>query len=263
MLDSGGSAAVEWRACRMTLTASASAPSLPVVPRERLLDRVIEAIKQYMIAGALQAGDRLPSESDLAQSLSVSRNVVRQALSSLEAVGIVRTEHGRGTFVADRGASNNVLQHLAFWLDIDHLTQEEYIDAREFFENGALRRVMQRATEADFERLNDIVRALESAGEHDDRQHQHDAFHAALLDATHNRFLSSLGLILFRFFWILASRAPGVQVVPVARMAACHRALLDGLMTRDETLIPHLVAVHLGTESVDDCRGSIQTPIGG
>jgi GntR family transcriptional repressor for pyruvate dehydrogenase complex len=247
----------------MTLTASASPPSLAVLPRERLVDRVIEAIKQYMIASALQVGDRLPSESDLAQSFSVSRNVVRQALSSLEAVGIVRTEHGRGTFVADRGASSNVLQHLAFWLDIEHLTQEEYIDAREFFEDGALRRVMQRATDDDFERLDEIVRALESADGDESRHQQHDTFHAALLEATHNRFLASLGLILFRSFWILASRAPGVQVVPVTRMAACHRALLDGLMTRDETLIPHLVAVHLGTESVDERKGSIQTPIGG
>ena len=148
----------------MTPSAPERSRQLGVLPRERLIDRAIEAIKTYMIASALQAGDRLPSEAELAQSLSVSRNVVRQALSSLEAVGIVRTEHGRGTFVAELGASSNILQHLGFWLDIDHLSQEDYVDARAFFEAGGLQRVMQRATDADFQRLDEIVLQLERAG---------------------------------------------------------------------------------------------------
>jgi GntR family transcriptional regulator, transcriptional repressor for pyruvate dehydrogenase complex len=226
--------------------------NLTVLPRERLIDRAIEAIKNYLIASGLQAGDRLPSETELVQALRVSRNVVRQALSSLEAVGIVRIEHGRGTFVAERGASNNILQHLAFWLDIDHLNQADYVDAREFFEAGALQRVMQRATEAEFRRLEEIVQAIEIADREEVTERHHDEFHAALLDATHNRFLASIGLILFRFFWILASRAPGVQRVPVSHMAQSHRALLEGLITRDESRIPALVAVHLGSAMTDN-----------
>jgi GntR family transcriptional regulator, transcriptional repressor for pyruvate dehydrogenase complex len=236
----------------MTLSAPDRARRLAVLPRERLVDRAIEAIKTYMIASALQAGDRLPSEADLAQSLSVSRNVVRQALSSLEAVGIVRTEHGRGTFVAEMGASSNILQHLAFWLDIDRLSQDEYIDARATFEVGALLRVMQRATDADFKRLSELVTQLEQATNDDERHHFHDAFHRALLEATHNRFLAPFGLILYRFFWGLASHAPGVTNVPVAQMPASHQALLHGLMTRDEALLPSLVAMHLGSATPED-----------
>jgi GntR family transcriptional repressor for pyruvate dehydrogenase complex len=236
----------------MTASVPESTAFLAVVPRERLVDRVIEAIKNYMIGGALQAGDRLPSESELAQSLSVSRNVVRQALASLEAVGIVRTEHGRGTFVAEMGASTNLLQHLAFWLDIDRLSQADYIDAREFFEAGVLARVMRRATDADFQRLAETVDALDDAKEDELRQRHHDAFHSALFEATHNAFLTSLGLILYRFFWVLASRAPQVGTVPLGHMATSHRALLDGLMTRDETRITNLVAIHLGLDTVAD-----------
>jgi GntR family transcriptional repressor for pyruvate dehydrogenase complex len=236
----------------MTASSPESPTLLAVVPRERLVHRVIEAIKNYMIAGALQAGDRLPSESDLAQSLSVSRNVVRQALSSLEAVGIVRTEHGRGTFVAEMGASSNLLQRLAFWLDIDRLSQAEYVDAREFFEAAVLARVMRRGTDADFQRLSEIVDALDNAKEDELRHRNHDAFHSALFEATHNAFLTSLGLILYRFFWILASRAPQVSTVPLGHMAASHRALLDGLMTRDETRISDLVAIHLGLDTIED-----------
>src|SRR5881628_3359840 len=97
--------------------------ALAPLRRERLMDRAMDAIKQHVISNGLQAGDRLPSEPELAASLGVSRNVVRQALSSLEAVGIVRSEHGRGTFVGEIGATNNVLQHLDFWLDLDNLSR--------------------------------------------------------------------------------------------------------------------------------------------
>lgn len=229
----------------MTSLVTDQVSPLPPLRRERLIDRAVEAIKSYMIANGLQAGERLPSEAELAQSLGVSRNVVRQALSSLEAVGIVRTEHGRGTFVAELGASNNVLQHLAFWLDIERLSQDDYLDARAAFEAGVLQRVMRRATADDLHRLERLVQALESADSEEAIQRQHDAFHNALLEATHNRFLAALGMILYRFFWSLAARAPHVRLVPPRQFARSHRALLAGLRARDEARIPELIADHL------------------
>src|SRR5881628_82147 len=113
--------------------------ALAPLRRERLMDRAMDAIKQHVISNGLMAGDRLPSEPELAASLGVSRNIVRQALSSLEAVGIVRSEHGRGTFVAEQGAASNVLQHLDFWLDIEHLEQRDYVETRSLFDAGVLR----------------------------------------------------------------------------------------------------------------------------
>src|SRR5436309_8521658 len=135
-------------------------PGLTPLRRERLMDRAIDAIKQHIIANDLQAGDRLPSEPELSASLGVSRNVVRQALSSLEAVGIVRSEHGRGTFVAELGATSNVLQHLDFWLDIEHLDQRDYVETRSVFDAGVLRLAMRSATEKDLERLEEVVRRM-------------------------------------------------------------------------------------------------------
>lgn len=219
---------------------------LAALPRERLIDRAVEAIKDHIIANGLQSNDRLPSEGELAQRLGVSRNVIRQALSSLEAVGIVRTEHGRGTFVAEFGAANNVLQHLDFWLDIEHLDQQSYFETRLIFETGVLQLAMQRATTDDLDRLEAIVGTMECHPSDQFGPH-HDAFHRALLETTGNRFLTSLGMILSRFFWGLAANAPGVCHVREEEMAARHRIVVEGLRQRDPSLIPHLVAVHLGT----------------
>jgi DNA-binding FadR family transcriptional regulator len=137
--------------------------TLAVLPRERLIDRAIEAIKTHMIASALQAGDRLPSEAELAlRSVSVAMSSARRSPPSRP------------------------------W--------------------GSC---VQRT-------------------------------------ATHNPFLASFGLIVYRFFWGLASQAPRVASVPVSRMASSHRALLNGLMSRDQALIPHLVAQHLGSATPED-----------
>src|SRR6185369_11181581 len=183
----------------MTESAGSPPTGLPALRRERLVDRAVDALKQHIIVNGLQAGDRLPAEPELARLLAVSRNIVRQAISSLEAVGIVRSEHGRGTFIAEMGASSNVLEHLDFWLDIEHLSQQEYAEARWAFDAGVLQLVMRNATVEDFEQLERVLVRMEGCSL-DDVPGHHDAFHVALLEATHNRFLASFTIILYRFF---------------------------------------------------------------
>jgi GntR family transcriptional repressor for pyruvate dehydrogenase complex len=217
---------------------------LAALPRERLIDRATVAIKDYIIAKGLQSNDRLPSEAELAHRLGVSRNVVRQAIASLEAVGIVRTEHGRGSFIAELGSASKVLQNLAFWLDLERLDQQAYLETRLIFDTGVLELAMRRATAADLGRLDTLVVAMAGAEDGEARR-QHDAFHLALLDATGNPLLASLGIILYRFFWELAASAPHVPFVQPEDLAAGHRALLDGLRARDTSRIPELVAAHL------------------
>lgn len=85
---------------------------LKTLPRERLIDRATEAIKDYILANRLSSGDRLPSEAELARSLGVSRNVIRQAISSLGALGLVRVAQGRGIYVGDV-ADTDVFRQLA------------------------------------------------------------------------------------------------------------------------------------------------------
>jgi DNA-binding FadR family transcriptional regulator len=56
-------------------------------------------------SGLLQVGDKLPAEADLAPAFGVSRSVVREALGSLRALGLIRSVSGSGTFVAARKPS--------------------------------------------------------------------------------------------------------------------------------------------------------------
>eukprot|EP01036_Dinobryon_divergens_P040904 gene40904-54163_t len=64
-----------------------------------LVPEIVDALAADMREGRLQTGDKLPTESELMGRFEVSRTVVREAISRLQASGLVETRHGIGTFV--------------------------------------------------------------------------------------------------------------------------------------------------------------------
>lgn len=76
---------------------------MPRAPGSTLSGQVVRALEQRIRDGGLGPGDRLPTETALMNELGVSRTVVREALSQLQASGLVETRHGIGTFVRAPG----------------------------------------------------------------------------------------------------------------------------------------------------------------
>jgi GntR family transcriptional repressor for pyruvate dehydrogenase complex len=208
-----------------------------------LIDRAVEAIKDYILANELQGGDRLPSEQDLARSLGVSRNVVRQAVSSLETLGIVRAAQGRGVYVADL-ADTDVFRQLAAWLDTSDLDDGEYFQVRAIFERGIFELLLANASEADLDRIEAAARALDEAADDAELQRLHDAFHQACLAATGNRFLRTMGTILYRFFWKVAAIGPRVRRVDAAGLRSSHLEIARLLRRRHRDDVARLIDLH-------------------
>ncbi|MBD8542472.1 FadR family transcriptional regulator [Oxalobacteraceae sp. CFBP 8755] len=76
---------------------------VPTQRRQRnLAQSVIEQVGAAVKQGILKPGDKLPTESSLMAQHGVSRTVVREAISHLQASGLVQTRHGIGTFVLER-----------------------------------------------------------------------------------------------------------------------------------------------------------------
>src|SRR4051812_10431557 len=64
--------------------------------------QIADRLRAAIVSGELAAGARLPSEQELMDAHGVARGTIRQAVNLLRGEGLVRTEHGRGTFVRDR-----------------------------------------------------------------------------------------------------------------------------------------------------------------
>lgn len=97
-------------------------PEAPVVRKRRpnLAQGVIEDISTRIQQGLLKPGDKLSTESAIMELHGVSRTVVREAISHLQAAGLVQTRHGIGTFVLERpqGSLGIVADSIVTVLDV-------------------------------------------------------------------------------------------------------------------------------------------------
>lgn len=81
---------------------SAPGPTATLARRaQSLAEAVVDHVRQRIASGALRPGDKLPTESELMAALGVSRTVVREAISRLQAKALIETRHGIGSFVLE------------------------------------------------------------------------------------------------------------------------------------------------------------------
>src|SRR5688572_27993084 len=66
-----------------------------------LAQELVSELSQQISDGVFKRGEKLPTESAIMEAQGVSRTVVREAISRLQAAGLVETRHGIGTFVLD------------------------------------------------------------------------------------------------------------------------------------------------------------------
>ena len=72
--------------------------------RRPLYEQVLEGLKDLMIRGILEQGEKLPSVRSLATDLAINPNTIQRAYAELERSGFIYSVQGRGSFVADLGA---------------------------------------------------------------------------------------------------------------------------------------------------------------
>lgn len=154
-----------------------------------LSDRVTESVLRMITSNALKPGDRLPSERDLGVRFGVSRTVVREAVRSLAAKGVLDVRSGSGAIVARVGpdtASQTLRLFVEGWRggpDGD----EQINDVREMIEKRAARTAARAARPADLDRLRALHKQMKAAKADVDRAAGLDvAFHREIAVATGN-----------------------------------------------------------------------------
>lgn len=170
--------------------------SLPMInlKRERLYRRheiAKEKILALILSGDLVPGDRLLPERELAKELSVSRPAVRQALFSLESMGLVRITP-RGTYVTLTDIGESLPPIVATMVRQRHALME-FIEFRKILEIGAVRLAALRARPEDVSRIDRYIREMESNVKDKRDPFEPDLqFHIALTRASHNLFLNEM-----------------------------------------------------------------------
>jgi DNA-binding FadR family transcriptional regulator len=154
-----------------------------------------ENLKLYFVRAGLKDGDPIPTELDLAGQLHVSRTAVREALKSLESLGIVEVRHGVGRFIK-RFNFEAILENLAYSIDMDVKDFKEVLDVRVALESAFLERRVGRYAAAEIKELRDILDAMQRLV--DDGSDEaaliqvHTLFHLALYRSSGNSLLLNL-----------------------------------------------------------------------
>ncbi len=221
----------------------------------------VDHLGEAIVAGRYAVGASIPPEPVLCQELGVSRTVVREAVKSLIAKGLMTTGPKVGTRVLSEDHWNWFDPDVIIWQSKAGLTAEflrDLQDLRRVVEPAAMRLAAERATPQDIAEVEAAYAGMKHAVEHGGDYVTHDLrFHQGLLRASRNRMLvqmsKALGALLRTSFEISTRRKDGpVHSLPL------HRAVLDAVIAHqpDEAEIAIRVLIDGAKEDIEEVLAS-------
>lgn len=210
---------------------------LTVVPARRgAVADVLARLQSQIAAGDYKPGERLPSESELCKAFGVSRPVLREALMSLQALGLTTSQPGIGTFVV----SDRVRAPLL----LGRYSPAHVREVRRCIEIPAARLAAERRTDRDIGEIAAIMARMDDA-ENPARRNQLDAsFHIAIARASGNPLIVKL---VEDLRGVLEEHSLAVARAPYRRRAASdeHRTVYDAIVDRDPEAAAGAMDAHL------------------
>lgn len=195
-----------------------------------LVDQVTTRLETLVIENALQAGDLLPPERELCALLGVSRTVVREAVRSLVARGLLEVRQGRGTIVRfpDPAMASQIITHMLRSRGAGQVAFPRVHEVRRLLEVEIAGLAAQRRTDADLREIAALLEPTAQAGDPETWARADVAFHARLADATHNLLfpvlLASMAEVLMELR-LTAARLPETQATAQRHHADIHAAI--------------------------------------
>ncbi|MGD0263973.1 MAG: FadR/GntR family transcriptional regulator [Candidatus Methylomirabilota bacterium] len=160
-----------------------------VVQKTRVSEDIIDQVRDLIASGRLKPTDRLPAEREFAQTLSVSRSAVREAIRAMESLGILEARPGEGTFVRVRAESPE-RDPISTALYQAWSTQRKLFEVRQVIEPDLAALAARRATAEHIEKLRAILKAQEAGVRNGESGGKQDTmFHYVTAEATGNEML--------------------------------------------------------------------------
>ena len=228
---------------------AAAAPfKIASLKRQRVYETVAEQIRQAIFSGQIEPGHKLPPEREMARQFQTSRVALREALRALEQEGMISIKRGfgGGAFVAGFDHALRALtDSLNTVVRLGQAGSGHLTEARTILEPEMARLATLRATEADLETIESVVRLQEEELRSGQLTRRHDMeFHRKVAYACHNPVLS-----------IVVGAVDDSIRDPIlrsnltydmrARIVGDHRTLFEAIRNRDDGLAYSLMKEHV------------------
>jgi GntR family transcriptional repressor for pyruvate dehydrogenase complex len=164
----------------------------PIKKRKRVYQEIIERLKIAMENGELKPGDKLPSERTMAETFNVARTSVKEAITVLEASGIVNIRPGVGVFLVDQYRSE-LLPKFSSVIEERNSDLIQLLELRQAIEGDAAYYAAERITDEQKERLTRVFISLVEAEKHGEIAIEEDfQFHLAIIEAANNPLMKEV-----------------------------------------------------------------------
>jgi GntR family transcriptional repressor for pyruvate dehydrogenase complex len=226
------------------LVQAVSHKAFHAIRKTRVSKEIVDQVRDLISSGRLGPGDRLPSERELAQTFRVGRSTVREAIRSMESLGLIEVRPGEGTFLAgpsmERGHDPLTANLYKAWS-----TQLKLFEVRAVLEPGLAGLAARRATSEQIGRMQEDLKTQEKRVERGEAYVKEDAaFHLLIAEATGNEILmrivdSLMGLLeeTRHTSWQRGDRP--------TRSLKQHRAILQAIEERNSAMAERRMHEHI------------------
>lgn len=219
---------------------------LRAVKRKRIHQDIVAQVRRLLDGGRLKPGDQLPSERELSEVLQVSRASVREAIRTLESMGLVEIRSGEGTYVTSPVES--LISPLAIAIRQQKDGLQEIFEARRIFEPEIAALAAERASPSQIEQLAAILEEQARQVANGKTGVEADtAFHSVLAQAARNKVFLRLNDAIVDNLREVRERSLQAHGRP-ARSLAGHQKILQAIRARDpakarQAMLGHLDAI--------------------
>ncbi|WP_042349404.1 FadR/GntR family transcriptional regulator [Bacillus massiliigorillae] len=211
------------------------------------IDIAVE-IENKIYEGVYKKGDKLPSERELTNTYEVSRNVIRQAITSLREKGLVTVKPGKGAYVTELEDSIVGESLLKVMQKYDY-SVEDILEVREELERLIVTKAIERATSTDIEKLKQVYNRMEKNKNSLNEFLEEDMnFHMAIAESTHNPIFFILIQSFFEmtdhFSFAVSKFTKDLMDIHTVVLEQ-HNHLIEAIEKKDKQLAQSIMQEHL------------------
>lgn len=209
--------------------------------------KVIDYIKHQIREGNLTSGSKLPAERELSQILEVSRNSVREAIRTLDIMGVISSQQGAGNYLTGN-FENNLVESMSMMFLLNQINYQQISQLRRGLEMQALLLAIDNITDEQIRELAKVLEELEHTTEENniilDKK-----LHYTIAIASQNTLivsiLQALSDLIDQFISDLRREiisSPDSKII----LREAHNAMMKSLVTRDKNLAYEAINKHFG-----------------
>ncbi|WP_024615802.1 FadR/GntR family transcriptional regulator [Clostridium sp. Ade.TY] len=157
----------------------------------KVYEEVVERIKNMVENGELKMGEKLPTERAMAEELNVSRASIREAIRSLEVIGLVECKQGAGNYIR-KDFSKILLEPLSMMFMLKQGSAMDIYELREVLELSTIMLSAKRISKEDLEKLKNLIKMFKESDIESNNVIIDKEFHYTIVRAANNQLITNL-----------------------------------------------------------------------